>query len=550
MGASFPWIKVIAAGSSMVIALLLLAAILLQRNRRLSKRIAQISNTASGRLDLESPLAKMLDFLHRYHSSAWHVSLGPLHLSVGRGVPTADQAASLQDLIAGSFEHLNTPDFRKQMQDAGTYSNAIIRFLYHSTAGDNDESEVESLAASAEFQTLQSKRERAELEDSSGQWATPLFITPDLELTAVTIPPGLRGIIAHDYFLDFISPDAPARQCASPLAAVVKGAVEALELHKTALRSPGSVEALLNYALRIEQGYADEGYHCKLHAADVTNRVVSIIRACGLYSSDNAHDSQFVMAVLLAAAIHDYKHPQVNNQFLVTESAPVAVSFNDQSVTEMHSLREALSIITNDESINFQRGWKDRDFSLSVRKHVIQLVLATDMSRHFDIVAQFKALILQNDDLAKAPGRKWDIMNSKQKLITLQMALKVSDIGHCCLPWEQHQKWSLRLQEEFFKQGDMERKRGKKVSALMDRNKPGAADPGNQAGFYDVIVIPFLEAWTMAFPEVNALLHEAESNLAKWRALRDGELEIGMSSINPKTDCCNNRVVPISNCKS
>jgi cAMP-specific phosphodiesterase 4 len=95
--------------------------------------------------------------------------------------------------------------------------------------------------------------------------------------------------------------------------------------------------------------------------------------------------------------------------------------------------------------------------------------------RHFDIVGRFNATIVSNSDiLSKGSGRqKWRAMGEAGQLLCMQVALKVADIGHCALPWDQHLLWLGRLEEEMFKQGDAEKDAGMPVSPLMDRDKPG-----------------------------------------------------------------------------
>lgn len=39
---------------------------------------------------------------------------------------------------------------------------------------------------------------------------------------------------------------------------------------------------------------------------------------------------------------------------------------------------------------------------------------------------------------------------------TLQVALKLADVGHLCSPLPIHQRWTALLTEEFFRQGDRE----------------------------------------------------------------------------------------------
>ena len=45
----------------------------------------------------------------------------------------------------------------------------------------------------------------------------------------------------------------------------------------------------------------------------------------------------------------------------------------------------------------------------------------------------------------------------------------MADISHPGKPWKQHEEWSSRLSEEFFQQGDEERRLGRKCSPLCDR---------------------------------------------------------------------------------
>ena len=63
-------------------------------------------------------------------------------------------------------------------------------------------------------------------------------------------------------------------------------------------------------------------------------------------------------------------------------------------------------------------------------------------------------------------------VKKQSDLAWVQVALKCSDIGHLACPLPLHQRWTAQLRDEFFFQGDLERKRGLRVSALMDRGDP------------------------------------------------------------------------------
>jgi len=108
--------------------------------------------------------------------------------------------------------------------------------------------------------------------------------------------------------------------------------------------------------------------------------------------------------------------------------------------------------------------------------------------------------------------------DEKLKLLVLEMALKIADVGHMSAPFDIHTEWSRKLEKEFFAQGDMEKQLRLEISPLMDRDKPGALHPENQVTFADVIVIPMLESWAAFAPQSGRfLLAQVMDNRAVWR---------------------------------
>lgn len=90
------------------------------------------------------------------------------------------------------------------------------------------------------------------------------------------------------------------------------------------------------------------------------------------------------MAVLLAAAIHDYDHPGKTNAFLVATRDPLALLYNDRSVLENHHVSYAWKLFLN-KNLNFLENI-DSSEVVSIRKLTISLVLATDLTFHREII--------------------------------------------------------------------------------------------------------------------------------------------------------------------
>lgn len=105
------------------------------------------------------------------------------------------------------------------------------------------------------------------------------------------------------------------------------------------------------------------------------------------------------------------------------QESPVAIGWNDQATLENHSAFKALNMMHSVPAFAFMPDKADRT---EFRKTTIAIVLGTDMSRHFDIVTQLTVTIVNNAELAnKSSQAKWRLMSDKQRLLVLQVAMKV-----------------------------------------------------------------------------------------------------------------------------
>uniref|UniRef100_A0A7S1GCC1 PDEase domain-containing protein n=1 Tax=Bicosoecida sp. CB-2014 TaxID=1486930 RepID=A0A7S1GCC1_9STRA len=133
----------------------------------------------------------------------------------------------------------------------------------------------------------------------------------------------------------------------------------------------------------------------------------------------------------------------------------------------------------------------------------------------------------------------------------LRAVCAVADLGHAALPWELHVKWSQRVQEEFFRQGDLERAKGVEVSPLSDRT---AADqvPKNQVGFYQYLVSPLFRAVGEALPLDNfddVMMRPAMANMARWehiaQLVSSGKVSIDSDSASVARPGSSRRMSPV-----
>ncbi|XP_071148342.1 3',5'-cyclic-AMP phosphodiesterase 4C-like isoform X4 [Mytilus edulis] len=261
---------------------------------------------------------------------------------------------------------------------------------------------------------------------------------------------------------------------------------------------------LLNYLMHLEDHYhRDNPYHNSTHAADVTQSTHVLLSSQAL---DNVFTDLEVLAAIFASAIHDVDHPGLTNQYLVHTGSELALMYNDESVLENHHLAVAFKLLQED-NCNIFLNLSDKQRQ-TLRKMVIDMVLATDMSKHMSLLADLKTMV----ETKKVAGSGVLMLdNYTDKIQVLQNMVHCSDLSNPTKPIEIYKKSVDRLMEEFFQQGDKERERGMDISPMCDRHN--STIEKSQVGFIDYIVHPLWETWAdLVFPDAQEILDTLEDN--------------------------------------
>lgn len=255
---------------------------------------------------------------------------------------------------------------------------------------------------------------------------------------------------------------------------------------------------------RVQSGYKSENpYHNAIHAADVVQTYYYILNdldastICNLSSSDAA-------ICYLSAAIHDFQHPGFNNSFLINSRNKLAMLYNDISVLENFHISAAFNLLTKpsmDIFVNFPTE-KYREF----RTRIIDLVLATDMSKHFSSLRKLKKTI-----------EKKDLTTNGGKLLVSEVLMHICDVSNPFRPFEVCQRWAQLVNEEFFNQGDKERELGLPVSPTCDRYK--VIIPSSQINFARIFIDSTLETVKSIFPKFEIFIESMENNKKEWERL-------------------------------
>jgi 3'5'-cyclic nucleotide phosphodiesterase len=262
-------------------------------------------------------------------------------------------------------------------------------------------------------------------------------------------------------------------------------------------------------------------YHNNLHAADVAQTVHHVLCQTGLmhWLSDLE-----IFATLVAALIHDYEHTGTTNNFHVMSGSDTAMLYNDRAVLENHHISAAFRVLKDDDCNILQN--LSRDEYRELRTLIIDMVLATDMSFHFQQLKNMRNLLTLNEP-------------SVDKSKAMSLVLHCCDISHPAKKWDLHHKWTMLLLEEFFRQGDLERELGLPFSPLCDRNNTLVAE--SQIGFIEFIVEPSMGVCSDMLETILAPIapiannnnnNNNNNNSISKKAITSGGEEMATNSLN------------------
>ncbi|XP_064646960.1 dual specificity calcium/calmodulin-dependent 3',5'-cyclic nucleotide phosphodiesterase 1A-like isoform X13 [Lineus longissimus] len=239
----------------------------------------------------------------------------------------------------------------------------------------------------------------------------------------------------------------------------------------------------------LEQGYSKHKnpYHNLVHAADVAQTTYHIISHSKLVHWLTDIE---IFATIIAACIHDFEHTGTTNNFHISTGSEVALLYNDRAVLENHHISASFRILKEDE-YNIVSNLS-RDEYKEFRSLVIDMVLATDMSYHFQQIKNMKNLLSMPENIDKSKA--------------LSLVLHCADISHPAKDWNLHYRWTSLLLEEFFQQGDREQELGLPFSPLCDRKNTLVAE--SQIGFIDFIVDPSFQVMGDMLDKILTPLHQ------------------------------------------
>ncbi|XP_078484859.1 high affinity cAMP-specific and IBMX-insensitive 3',5'-cyclic phosphodiesterase 8A isoform X2 [Ciona intestinalis] len=288
-----------------------------------------------------------------------------------------------------------------------------------------------------------------------------------------------------------------------------------------------SPTTLHSWLVAIEQNYhASNPYHNSTHAADVLHATAYFLKKDRLKNWMEPLDE---IAALLAAIIHDVDHPGRTNNFLVNSSSPLALLYNDTAVLESHHAAFAFKFTVNNDKCNIFKNLSKENF-MTIRQSIIDMVLATELSKHFEHVNKFISIVTKNNSnnpdsetTSGSTGRATSGQNAavthELKTLIKRVMIKVADVINPARKTPLCVEWARRISEEYFAQTDEEKRLGLPVvMPHFDRNT--CSMPKSQMTFMDYFLTDMFEAWH-EFCGMEDVMNNLTDNYNYWKKLQD-----------------------------
>ncbi|ETN59633.1 camp-specific cyclic nucleotide phosphodiesterase [Anopheles darlingi] len=268
------------------------------------------------------------------------------------------------------------------------------------------------------------------------------------------------------------------------------------------------------WLIEMEKNYHSENtYHNSTHAADV-------MQATAVYLQQLSNRELKIMdrmdeaTALIAAATHDIDHPGRSSAFLCNSDDMLAVLYNDICVLESHHAATTFRLTLADDKINIFKHL-DRDSYKLARSIIVDMILATEMTRHFEHLAKFVS-VFGTDVESKEPLPP---DNDDNQILVRRMLIKCADVSNPTRPLRFCVEWARRIAEEYFMQTDEEKRKALPiVMPMFDRTTCSISK--SQIGFIEYIIHDMMDAWN-SFIEMPEIVRYMEFNYSQWKLFEE-----------------------------
>ncbi|CAH0492551.1 unnamed protein product [Peronospora farinosa] len=252
-------------------------------------------------------------------------------------------------------------------------------------------------------------------------------------------------------------------------------------------------------------------FHNATHAADVIHTLFMMLWNTKLGEKISQHNQ---VGALLAAVMHDVEHVGLTNDFLIKTGHPIAQKYPTMAPMESKHMDLAVQAV------------------IDPRFGILSKLTPVYQNEVLDVIRETisaTALIYQPELLARinnTTADEWKMLEEEDTVLpqylqvrALCIAMHVSDISQTMKPFANHKKWVFRLNDEHYKQGELDAREKLRVSPWFCFRDSWTYGKflGSQVCFLKTMALPAVVALNgIPWLDVNELVNGIENNIAEW----------------------------------
>lgn len=264
-------------------------------------------------------------------------------------------------------------------------------------------------------------------------------------------------------------------------------------------------QKLVQFVCTVRACYTDCPYHNWTHAVDVTQFIFSCVMRgrLRLYLQDIE-----LFALLLASICHDIDHRGLNNSFHKKAKTALGILYEERPIMEMHHSALSIRLLGLPEN-DLLEGIDSQTEKSHFFDFFVKIILATDMDKHSAYIKEFEEIT-----------SNFDKRNERHRLLLAQILMKAGNMSNTTRPFEVASDMAHCLNDEFFKQGDLEKQLGIELSQGCDRSKAENLSV-SQINFYDFFALPLFTALGNFIPALADNNEQLEKNKKQWEQQKE-----------------------------
>lgn len=265
-------------------------------------------------------------------------------------------------------------------------------------------------------------------------------------------------------------------------------------------------DVLCRWLLSVKKNYRNVTYHNWRHAFNVAQMMFAIVTGTQWWKIFGEIE---VLSLIMACLCHDLDHRGTNNSFQIKASSPLAQLYTT-STMERHHFDQCLMILSS-QGCQILSNVTSSEYT-KIIKVLEEAILSTDLAVYFRKRGDFFQLVT---------SKTYDWWQDSHRELLRGMMMTACDVAAITKPWEVQWKVADLVANEFFEQGDIERRELNITPIdMMNREKKDQL-PAMQVSFIDSICLPVYEAFADLTEKLSPLVEGVQSNREHWQSLAD-----------------------------